>query len=413
MKRNSAKTVSVLLGCLFFLAGCAPAFPPEEGIPSKQEEPEIVLTGVPDGKEVSVYAEEVSSFLDASADEQRDILLAWGEETEVTQIRQYITFSWDSTQDPPYVLTFSRDARFENAFQVQSETDSITLGLFIPGETYYWKVTSASGVQSDAGSFIVEDKTARFLYVPGLDNVRDLGGWGTESGKRVKYGMIYRGTQLNGYQNGTLLKEAGKEVFALLGIRSEIDFRTPGVDDGGQNESAIGDAVQYLKAPFYAYTCIFPEFEQRAPFDRDFDERTPQAIRSVFEFLAEESNYPVYIHCNAGADRTGTIAFLINGLLGVSYKDLTTDFELTSFSGIGRRWRGDLYDAENLGFGVMQDDPDNYVAWGKMYDYMMTYYGTEEHTLSSAVRNYLTAACAVPQKTLDRVCELLTVQEGA
>ena len=31
--------------------------------------------------------------------------------------------------------------------------------------------------------------------------------------------------------------------------------------------------------------------------------------------------------------RTGTLAYLISGLLGVSYRNLTKDFELTSFGG--------------------------------------------------------------------------------
>lgn len=408
MRKSNLKSLPIVLSCLFFFAGCASALPPEGEPPSGSVEPKIDFVTEWGGDVVPVYAEEVAEYLSSSGKEQTGILLAWGESTEVTQIRQYITFSWESSEaDAPYVLTFSRDAAFEHSFRVVSQNEQITLGFFVPGETYYWNVTAASGEQSDTDSFTVEDKTARFLYVPGLDNVRDLGGWKTESGKRVKYGMVYRGTQLNGYDNGTKLTEEGREVFDLLGIRSEIDFRTPGVDDGGQTESAIGGTANYLKAPFYAYTCIFPEFVQDLPVYRDFDERAPHAIRSVFEFLAEEDNYPVYIHCNAGADRTGTIAFLVNGLLGVDYEDLTTDFELTSFSGIGRRWRGDLYDAETLGFGVMQDDSDNYVAWGKMYDYMMTYYGTEEHTLSSAIRKYLSAVCGVTVDTMDKVCGIL------
>ena len=38
--------------------------------------------------------------------------------------------------------------------------------------------------------------------------------------------------------------------------------------------------------------------------------------------IADENRYPVYIHCTGGADRTGTLAFLINALLGVGEDDL-------------------------------------------------------------------------------------------
>ena len=40
----------------------------------------------------------------------------------------------------------------------------------------------------------------------------------------------------------------------------------------------------------------------------------------------------MYMHCTGGADRTGTIVFLINALLGVEEKLLIQDYEFTSFS---------------------------------------------------------------------------------
>ena len=40
----------------------------------------------------------------------------------------------------------------------------------------------------------------------------------------------------------------------------------------------------------------------------------------------------IYFHCHGGADRTGTLAFLLEGLLGVSESDMAKDFELTTYS---------------------------------------------------------------------------------
>lgn len=48
--------------------------------------------------------------------------------------------------------------------------------------------------------------------------------------------------------------------------------------------------------------------------------------------FADEDNYPIIMHCTYGRDRTGTLAFLINGLLGVSKKDLYRDYEMTTMS---------------------------------------------------------------------------------
>ena len=48
----------------------------------------------------------------------------------------------------------------------------------------------------------------------------------------------------------------------------------------------------------------------------------------------------MYFHCHGGSDRTGTLAFLLEGLLGVSESDLSKDFELTYYSGSSRKRNG-------------------------------------------------------------------------
>ena len=45
-----------------------------------------------------------------------------------------------------------------------------------------------------------------------------------------------------------------------------------------------------------------------------------------------KENYPIYMHCTGGADRTGTASFLLNALLGVSELECVQDYELTTFS---------------------------------------------------------------------------------
>ena len=44
---------------------------------------------------------------------------------------------------------------------------------------------------------------------------------------------------------------------------------------------------------------------------REFNAKYSAGIKNIFEILANEENYPVYIHCDNGADETGTVAFLI------------------------------------------------------------------------------------------------------
>ncbi|MBR5388667.1 MAG: tyrosine-protein phosphatase, partial [Clostridia bacterium] len=113
-------------------------------------------------------------------------------------------------------------------------------------------------------------------------------------------------------------------------------------------------------------------------------------LKRIFYYLTDEKNYPIYVHCNAGADRTGTVAFLINGLLGVSFEDLTRDFELTST--YSARWRSAGEDAfEGTGVNAsgtyLPGGTGNYVSFGELYDAMMEF--SEDGTLKNGIENFL------------------------
>ena len=60
--------------------------------------------------------------------------------------------------------------------------------------------------------------------------------------------------------------------------------------------------------------------------------RACQALNlSVF---VDKNSYPIDFHCIGGTDRTGTLAYLLNGFLGVAEEDLIRDYEM-SFIGSG------------------------------------------------------------------------------
>ena len=172
-----------------------------------------------------------------------------------------------------------------------------------------------------------------------------MGGWKTSNGKTVKYGMLYRG------QNIDNISDDGIKTIKQLGLKTELDLRYE-----SQKNQKQGTGMNYLF------------LKTEAQYDRIFDDYYADEVKTnykkIFELLSDESNYPFYTHCSAGADRTGTFAFLTNGLLGVSYEDLTRDFELTSFSSSGKRWRGagtgGTFADNDL---IMQEDNSNYVAW--------------------------------------------------
>jgi protein-tyrosine phosphatase len=70
-----------------------------------------------------------------------------------------------------------------------------------------------------------------------------------------------------------------------------------------------------------------------------------------FKVFLDEANYPIDFHCIAGADRTGSLAYILNALLGVSDAELLLDWEITAFNNPNPRFaHKDRYDPLVAGF---------------------------------------------------------------
>lgn len=367
---------------------------------------ELVLKTAYDGQTVDLCSDIVRKYLNMTEEQEISAYLA---KTVGGAYGQNLKpFAWESDGSQEYTIYFSENADFSQAVTLKTNQTEVNAGFFYPGKTYYWKVESQAGAVSKTDSFTTADLPVRYITC-GLSNLRDIGGWQTEDGKTVAYGKIYRGPRINTDGNETNLYPWGHAVLAdTLNIQTEIDLRTPDLDNGNQSANALDKERPYVRAPLTGYTYIFPEFSQQEPQIRSYDERTKSSVQAIFAVLSQEESYPVYIHCNAGADRTGTVDFLINGLLGVPYEDLTRSFELTSFSTHGARWRSDIKKGIFTDSGVMQDDAGNYVAWEVMYAYMMEHYG-QGRTLSQAIEHYLLEACQVPQDHIDAVKAIMLV----
>lgn len=368
----------------------------------------IELTTVYDGETLDLCTSVVRDYLNLEdPDEIAEYLTKY---SESKQDFMSIRFNWRMDDSEVYTVHFSETKDFKE--EVTYETDSNTLinkGIFIPGKTYYWKVTGdAEGSDSKVDSFKTLDAPVRYITLEEGFNVRDLGGWKTEDGKKIKYGMIYRGGKVNNHGGNEGLSEEDQRVFReLLKIRGELDLRVTNQDDDGQTESVFGKNVAYRKTPMQGYNYVIPGFKQETPMARECPTEFVESVGYAFHFLADENNYPLYFHCNAGADRTGTISFLLNGLLGVSEEDLTRDFELTSFSPGGRRWRSNILGDKFTEDGVMQDDAGNYVAWGKMIKQIKDQYGTDGGKLSDAIKTYLMTECNITEAEIQSIKKIL------
>ncbi len=195
---------------------------------------------------------------------------------------------------------------------------------------YYWKVESNNSEVIGP----IEIKTAntvRYINVEKSRNIRDIGGW-----NGLNQGLVYRGSELNDVSNhGLGINAEGIKILKNdLGIKTDLDLRQPETTGTGNiTESPLGSEVNWINIPITGYEANIET--DNDPYNLSFMKRFKSAI-SVFSDI---NNYPIYLHCWGGADRTGTVAFILEGLSGASEEDLSIDYELTSFSTLGLRHR--------------------------------------------------------------------------
>jgi protein tyrosine/serine phosphatase len=301
----------------------------------------------------------------------------WEAGTNVSYSKS-VYLSWEEGKGP-YTVTVSTDAGFETATEYIAAYNYLELTNLYMATTYYWKVKDGNGNTSTVNSFATED-TVRFINAGKVINVRDLGGRMTSSGKRVKQGIIYRGAEMNIQtytdQNGSqhTLNLGSSELNVLknqLNIKTELDFRSD-AETNEMSRSALGDEITYSRPAISGYTGMFCKHTSNGE-DNPTMRTLYQGVLRTLATATEDS--AVYFHCWGGADRTGTIAFLVNGLLGVSYTDLLIDFELTTFSN---------------NYRSRTDDPTNWNYFNSMVTQLRAeYQKSDDETISTVIERYM------------------------
>lgn len=284
---------------------------------------------------------------------RRPVVITWitnGNEKGPWQLK--IGKNADLSDATAYYLE-EKDVTKRRANKAQSWSYAVTNYNFEVNSTYYWQVKSnvrCAGPwpstsmltnpdtcrcipycevrESEIVSFRTEDAAPRWIILEGRTrNMRDLGGWRTMDGKRVRQGMVFRGQGLN--DNSVTGDEPGanrltvEDVHYLtqkLGIRTDLDLRTDREIGGLTNSplAACGATINYIRHSSPAYKEMFTDEGRKI-------------TAKNFRVFTNRANYPIYFHCIAGADRTGSLAYILNGVLGVSQHDLEVDWEHTFY----------------------------------------------------------------------------------
>ena len=224
------------------------------------------------------------------------------------------------------VLRLSQQADLTDSMEYSGINDYRIYNL-LPGKRYYFQLQCGKAL-SEIRSFSVALELPRVIHLPDMTNIRDCGGWLLANGKHYKMNMLFRGAQFEPWTvlpHGCGINAEGEKLFKSLKIKTELDLRQDGVD------FFPADSMLYCKIPSTAYAT----WQEQGVFAPEAMEN----MRKIFMLLADKLVYPLYFHCQGGGDRTGTLAFLLGAVLGMSYDDLITDYEFSNLSVSGERIR--------------------------------------------------------------------------
>ena len=239
-----------------------------------------------------------------------------------------IEFAWqvDSSRVDvdSYTVVIGDDAQLKETQRWEGlHTPYLKVTNLYIGKRYFWKVTGQrdgkSIAESKTWSFITHSEPPRWIHIPEITNVRDIGGWPLTGGGRIRQGLVFRSSEMNSHLS---LTDEGRRILEQdFKIRTDIDLRG---DDEVREPALDLKQVDYINFPIQPYAHI-----NEAVYQTDY--------RRLFQLLADPLSYPLIIHCWGGADRAGTVIFLLEALLGMEGELLIRDYELTSLSIWGER----------------------------------------------------------------------------
>lgn len=233
--------------------------------------------------------------------------------SDITSSKLRISETNDFT-NPANYIEVTGDA--ENHFEVYN------LKINTKYYYYYWAETATATYYSDIKEVFVKNEAPRSLYIDGVTNARDDGGWKIKGqNKYTKQGLMYRMGRLN-TNSTTNITANGIASFKALGIKTEIDLRNS--SDYLPAGTAV-DGVAYYNFPL-SHTSNTSYFT---------DDTNKLGVKNTLELMANSSNYPLMFHCNIGTDRTGFVSFIVNALLGVEEDALYRDYMMSNFAEIG------------------------------------------------------------------------------
>ena len=212
------------------------------------------------------------------------------------------------------------------------------------------------------GSTFADDD--RLLPLAGGHNFRDLGGYETADGQRVRWQVLYRSGKLSALTVDDVAQLAPK------GIKMVCDLRTP--DERKREPSVSGFSLAHRGWDYdVGHRGLLAAATAQGATPRHVHDALAATYEAMPWLFAEmygsafnhiiAGDLPMVFHCTAGKDRTGILAALILMALGVPEEQVIADYLLTDrfldTDALAAAPRSDSGDAAAAGFAFIRAMP--------------------------------------------------------
>jgi protein-tyrosine phosphatase len=223
-----------------------------------------------------------------------------------------------------------------------------------------------------------DPSTSRHVPLANCFNFRDLGGYPTVDGGNIKWHRLFRADGL------TKLDEADCALLGGFGLATVIDLRTAGELERGKFPVGILQ-VEYHHLPLSE---TVPGQEEVPDWGESnfVTARYQQLLRigwdsiaSAIKILATEGALPAVFHCSAGKDRTGVLAAVVLGSLGVPDEVIIDDYALSAIGtsrlmqSLREEYADNVAEVEKYAAAILRVMPESMAGF---IDHVRAEYGT-------------------------------------
>jgi protein-tyrosine phosphatase len=212
----------------------------------------------------------------------------------------------------------------------------------------------------------------RLFDLDSIHNFRDMGGYYNNEGRQIRWGKVYR--------SGTLTRMSEKDKLELdkLDIKTILDIRSS--DSQRSFPEDFIKTKNYVRLPIgnSGFEYISPKIMENRflrgdaiIFTQDnyraYIENYTEQYARFFDYLTDESNYPIVFNCYLGKDQSGIAAYLLLRVLDVPTETAEEDYMLSNI-GVNRslftRWADDFSESKLEVISMMSNTDLAYLRYG-------------------------------------------------